>query len=100
MFSIVIGPDSAPADTETVSFVVVALVTLALMPLLNRTILLEAIALKFVPLIVITVPACPLTGLNEVMVGTCANTFKLNNNNKAVDTAIRCFLITRLYKGL
>lgn len=66
-----IAPDVAPDGTVTISFVVLAEVTVADVPL-NLTALLVLVELKFVPLIVTEVPAGPLVGLKLEMVGDAA----------------------------
>lgn len=59
-------PVVAPAGTMAVMLVEVLAVTFAVVPL-NLTLLLDGVALKFVPLIVTIVPSGPLAGANEVM---------------------------------
>ena len=63
-----IGPVEAVAGTDVVTVVVVLAVTLAWTPL-NNTILFAGVPLKFVPVIVTTVPSSPLSGLKPVIVG-------------------------------
>lgn len=61
-------PVEAPAGTVVVIVVAVELVTTAGVPL-KLTTLLDALALKLVPVIVTVVPATPALGLNPVMTG-------------------------------
>ena len=68
MFNSVIGPKVAPVGTVTVKLVVLATVTVALVAPKN-TILLAAEILKLVPVMVIVVPAAPLIGVKELIVG-------------------------------
>ena len=63
-----ITPVVAPAGTVVVILVAVLAVTNAVVPL-NITMLLAGVVLKFVPVMVTTVPMGPLVGLKEVMVG-------------------------------
>jgi hypothetical protein len=69
----VIFPVVAPLGTVTTSFVVVAELGVAVAIPLNLTVLLAAVALKFVPLIVTDVPTGPLVGEKLLMVGAAAN---------------------------
>ncbi len=55
-------------ETVTTKLVVEPDVTTAGAPL-NATILLAGVALKFVPVIVTKVPAAPVVGVNDVIVG-------------------------------
>jgi len=64
-------PEVAPAGTVTVSWVAVAAVTVANMPL-NLTVLSAAVVLKLVPVMVIVVPTPPVAGVKLVMVGAVA----------------------------
>lgn len=64
----VIVPLVAPIGTEVVMLVAVLAVTTAV-TLLNLTILLLGVVLKFVPVIVMDEPTAPLVGLKLVMVG-------------------------------
>jgi len=64
----VIAPVDAPLGTATTSCVVVAEATLAVTPL-NRTTLLEAVALKFAPAIVTVVPTGPVDGEKPLIAG-------------------------------
>jgi hypothetical protein len=66
--STVILPVVAPAGAVTVSVVVVAAVTLALVPL-NLTVFSLVTMLKFAPLIVTVVPAIPSVGEKSVIDG-------------------------------
>jgi len=61
-------PVVAPLGTVATSFVVVALVIVAVTPL-NFTVSLAAVALKLLPLIVTDVPTTPLVGLKLVIDG-------------------------------
>jgi len=70
----VMAPDVEPVGTEVVMLVGVLAVTLATVPL-NLTILLDGVLLKLVPIIVTDVPADPLTGVNDVIVGANADIF-------------------------
>ena len=63
-----IGPLVAPLGTVAVKLVALAAVTVALVPL-NFTVLLAAVALKFVPVIVTGVPTGPICGLKPVIGG-------------------------------
>jgi hypothetical protein len=64
----VMGPSVADAGTVVVNEVVVAAVTIAVVPL-NATTLLAGVVLKFVPEIVTVAPIAPLDGENPVKVG-------------------------------
>ncbi|MEE2876226.1 MAG: hypothetical protein VX822_00375 [Candidatus Neomarinimicrobiota bacterium] len=59
----------APAGTVTVSDVVVAAEAVAFTPP-KKTVLLDAVELKLVPVIVTVSPTLPEVGVKEVMVGT------------------------------
>jgi hypothetical protein len=61
-------PLEAPAGTVVVMLVVVEAVTVAVMLLLNFTMLLAGVVLKPVPVIVTVAPIAPLVGVKEVMV--------------------------------
>jgi hypothetical protein len=61
-----IGPDVAPEGTVVTIVVLVALVTVAVVPL-NLTVLLAAVVLKPVPVIVTVAPMTPLDGEKAVM---------------------------------
>jgi hypothetical protein len=64
----VIAPDVAPEGTVIVSCVVVAAVTVAVVPL-NVTVLLAAVALKLRPVMTTVVPTAPLAGVKLVIDG-------------------------------
>jgi hypothetical protein len=64
----VIVPVVAPVGTEVVMLVVVLAETEAVV-LLNFTVLLAGVPLKFVPVRVTDVPTAPLTGLKFVIPG-------------------------------
>ncbi len=68
----VIVPVVAPLGTFTTNFVVVAELGTAVAIPLNLTVLLDGVALKFVPLIVTDVPTGPLVGVKLVIVGAAA----------------------------
>jgi hypothetical protein len=61
-----IGPDVPPEGTVVTIVVLVALVTVAAVPL-NLTVLLAAVVLKPVPVMVTVAPMAPLDGEKEVM---------------------------------
>jgi hypothetical protein len=71
-----IFPEVAPAGTVAVNEVMVAAVTVAVVPL-NLTTLFAGVVLKFVPEIVTVAPTAPLDGENPVMVGV-GKTVKLD----------------------
>jgi hypothetical protein len=77
----VIGSYVVPAGTVTVNDVVDAEVTDAFAPP-KLTMLLDAVALKFVPVITTDEPEIPDAGENEVIVGTCARTIAVVTNSK------------------
>ena len=62
------APVVAPAGTVMVKLVVLAVVTVAAVPL-KVTLLLAAVGLKFVPVMVTVAPTKPLVGLISVIVG-------------------------------
>jgi hypothetical protein len=64
------APLLPPAGAVVVMEVALAAVTTAAVPL-NLTVLLAAVGSKLVPVMVTGVPAVPLKGLREVMVGAC-----------------------------
>lgn len=65
-----IVPLDAPAGTVVVMLVVVEEVTVAVILLLNLTVLLAGVALNPVPVIVTLAPTAPLVGLKPVMEGS------------------------------
>ena len=65
----------APWGTATVSEVVVATVTLALTAP-KKTMLLEGVLLKFVPVIVTVVPTAPVAGAKELRSGCACSWLK------------------------
>jgi hypothetical protein len=72
-----IGSKEAPTGTATVSWVVDAADTEALVSP-KYTTLPEGLALKFVPLIVTFVPTAPLAGVKEVIAGTPKSRFPVS----------------------
>ena len=81
---ILIGECVAPTGTVAVKEVTVAAVTFAFTPP-NQTILFTIVELKFVPVIVTSVPIAPLVGERFVIFGTCEyNNWYENNTKKQI----------------
>ena len=81
-------PEVAPTGTVVVSDVIVAAVTVAVVPL-NVTTLFAGVVLKFVPEIVTVAPTAPLPGVNEVNVGV-GSTVKVEALVKVSPLTITC----------
>ena len=82
-------PKLAPAGTFTVKLFELAAVTVAFVAP-RKTILLFIIVLKPVPVIVTIVPAAPLEGVNELIIGCAVILIKPSNkiyNNRYFKTA-------------
>ncbi len=74
---------NAPAGTLTVTSVAEEFTTVPFTPP-KKTILFDAIELKFVPVRVTTVPAGPLAGEKEIMEGFCEKQGFAKNVIKAI----------------
>jgi hypothetical protein len=84
----VIGSYVVPAGTVTVNEVVEAEVTAAFAPP-KETMLLDAVALKFVPVITTDEPEIPDVGENDVIVGTWAIANAVTANKLSVTLLMR-----------
>jgi hypothetical protein len=88
-------PVLAPDGTVTVSCVVVAAVTVAVVPL-NVTVLFVVVALKLAPLIITVSPTAPLVAVKLVMEGTGVASSSLLH--ATISGAIK-LLIPKLFKN-